>query len=143
MNRWRVLLFIALALPMSRLAQARTPAAIAPLRIGAAKVDVTPSDRELPKGSGQLDQISGDIPGATSGYIEDSFDDKVVAVWSTGAAGDQNPIYYQQTYDLRDIGIKDYATRGVDISQHVSAESVGGDRRRCRDRHLPGSGAYE
>ena len=73
----------------------------------------TPCTRVI---TGQLDQVSGDIPGATSRYIEDSFDDKVVAVWSNGAAGDQNPIYYQQTYDLRDIRIKDYARRGIDIS---------------------------
>ena len=65
---------------------------------------------------GQLDQISGDAPGAASRYIEDSYDDKIVAVWSTGACGDQNPIYFQQTYDLREIRIKDYASRGIDIS---------------------------
>ena len=65
---------------------------------------------------GQLDEISGDAPGAASRYIEDSFDDKIVAVWSTGACGDQNPIYFQQTYDLREIRIKDYAKRGIDIS---------------------------
>jgi hypothetical protein len=66
--------------------------------------------------NGQLDQISGDIPGATSRYIEDALDDEAVAVWSTGASGDQNPIYFQQTYDLREIRIKDYAARGIDIS---------------------------
>jgi neutral ceramidase len=65
---------------------------------------------------GQLDKISGDAPGAASRYIEDSFDDRIVAVWSTGACGDQNPIYFQQTYDLREIRIKDYAKRGEDIS---------------------------
>jgi len=65
---------------------------------------------------GQLDKVSADAPGAASRYIEDSFDDKLIAVWSTGAAGDQNPIYFQQTYDLREIRIKDYAKRGEDIS---------------------------
>jgi len=65
---------------------------------------------------GQLDRISADAPGAASRYIEDSFDGRIVAVWSTGACGDQNPIYYQQTYDLREIRIKDYAKRGIDIS---------------------------
>jgi neutral ceramidase len=66
--------------------------------------------------TGNTDMLSGDYPGATSQYIEDSFDDKVVAVFSTGAQGDQNPIYFQQTFDLRDIRIKDYAKRGQDIS---------------------------
>ena len=65
---------------------------------------------------GQLDKVSADAPGQVSKYIEDSLDDKAVALWSSGAAGDQNPIYYQQTYDLREIRIKDYATRGIDIS---------------------------
>ena len=65
---------------------------------------------------GQLDRVSADYPGATSKYIEDSLDDKAVAVFSNGAAGDQNPIYFQQTFDLREIRIQDYAKRGVDIS---------------------------
>src|SRR4030042_431244 len=68
---------------------------------------------------GQLDKISADAPGAASRYIEDSFDDKIIAVWSTGASGDQNPIYFQQTYDLREIRIKDYAKRGIDISNSM------------------------
>lgn len=78
--------------------------------------------------AGQLDQVSGDIPGAASRYIEDSFDDKAVALWSNGAAGDQNPIYYQQTYDLRDIRTKDYATRGIDISNAMPPGGEGLDR---------------
>jgi len=66
--------------------------------------------------TGNTDMLSGDYPGATSRYIEDSLDDKIVALFSTGAQGDQNPIYFQQTFDLRDIRIKDYAARGQDIS---------------------------
>ena len=69
--------------------------------------------------TGNTDMLSGDYPGATSLYIEDSFDDKIVAVFSTGAQGDQNPIYFQQTFDLRDIRIKDYAKRGEDISNSM------------------------
>jgi neutral ceramidase len=48
--------------------------------------------------TGNTDMLSGDYPGATSHYIEDSFDDKIVAVFSTGAQGEQNPIYFQQTF---------------------------------------------
>ena len=40
---------------------------------------------------GQIDKVSGDAPGAASKYIEDSFDDKIVAVWSTGAEGRPEP----------------------------------------------------
>jgi len=79
--------------------------------------------------AGQLDQVSGDIPGAASRYVEDSFDDRVVAVWSSGAAGDQNPIYFQQTYDLREIRIKDYARRGTDISNAMPPGGEGLDRK--------------
>jgi len=79
--------------------------------------------------AGQLDQVSADIPGAASRYVEESFDDTVVAVWSSGAAGDQNPIYYQQTYDLREIRIKDYAKRGVDISNAMPPGGEGLDRK--------------
>jgi hypothetical protein len=78
--------------------------------------------------TGQLDQVSADIPGAASNYIEDSFDNRIVAVWSSGAAGDQNPIYYQQTYDLRDIRTKEYAARGVDISNAMPPGGEGLDR---------------
>jgi hypothetical protein len=77
---------------------------------------------------GQLDQISGDIPGATSRYIEDSLDEGAVAVWSTGASGDQNPIYFQQTYDLREIRIKEYAARGIDISNAMPPGGQGLDK---------------
>ena len=79
--------------------------------------------------AGQLDEISGDIPGATSRYIEESFGSDVVAVWSLGAAGDQNPIYFQQTYDLRDIRTKEYASRGIDISNSMPPGGQGLDRK--------------
>lgn len=38
-------------------------------------------------------EISGGFPGATSRYIEEVYDDRVVAIWTCGAAGDQNPLY--------------------------------------------------
>lgn len=78
--------------------------------------------------AGQLDQVSADIPGAASNYVEDSLDRRVVAVWSSGAAGDQNPIYFQQTYDLREIRTKDYAKRGVDISNAMPPGGEGLNR---------------
>jgi neutral ceramidase len=78
---------------------------------------------------GQLDLVSGDAPGTTSKYIEDSFDGNVVALWSSGAAGDQNPLYFQQTYDLREIRIKDYAERGIDISNAMPPGGQGLDRK--------------
>src|SRR5207247_5275334 len=61
-----------------------------------------------------------------------SYDDNIVAIWSTGAAGDQNPIYFQQTYDLRDIRIRDYAKRGINISNAMPPGGEGLDRRNLR-----------
>lgn len=78
--------------------------------------------------TGNLDLVSGDIPGATSRYIENASDNKVVALWSEGACGDQNPIFFQQTYDLRAIRIKDYAKRGQDISNAMPPGGEGLDR---------------
>ena len=37
--------------------------------------------------------VSADFPGATCRYIENAFDDKMVMVYTQGAAGDQNPLY--------------------------------------------------
>ncbi len=78
--------------------------------------------------TGNTDMLSGDYPGATSRYIENSFDDKIVALFSAGAQGDQNPIYFQQTFDLRDIRIKDYAKRGQDISNAMPSGGQGLDK---------------
>lgn len=77
---------------------------------------------------GQLDLVSGDAPGTASKYIEDSFDGNIVALWSSGAAGDQNPIYFQQTYDLREIRIMEYAERGIDISNSMPPGGQGLNR---------------
>jgi neutral ceramidase len=38
-------------------------------------------------------EISGGFPGATSRYIEEVYDEQAVAIWTVGAAGDQNPLY--------------------------------------------------
>jgi hypothetical protein len=86
--------------------------------------------------TGTLDLVSGDVPGATSRYIESHFNDKTVALWSEGAAGDQNPVYFQQTYDLRTIRTKDYAQKGQDISNSMPPGGVGLDRNNPEVQHL-------
>lgn len=78
--------------------------------------------------TGTLDLVSGDVPGAASRYIENALNEKAVALWSEGAAGDQNPIYFQQTYDLRSIRVKEYAKRGQDISNAMPPGGEGLDR---------------
>jgi neutral ceramidase len=82
--------------------------------------------------TGTLDKISGDIHGATSRYIEESLGSSAVALFASGAAGDQNPIYFNQTYELRDIRIADYARRGEDISNAMPPGGQGLDRQNPR-----------
>jgi len=88
--------------------------------------------------TGTRDLVSGDIQGAASTYIEQSLGNGAVAVYSNGAAGDQNPIYFNQTYELRDIRIKDYAKRGVDISNAMPPGGEGLDRNDPRTALLMG-----
>jgi neutral ceramidase len=45
--------------------------------------------------------LSSDFPGATSRYVEEAYDDKIVAIWSSAAAGDQNPLYLRNHYNVR------------------------------------------
>ena len=86
--------------------------------------------------TGNLDMVSGDAPGAASRYIEGHFNDKVVALWSEGASGDQNPVYFQQTYDLRKIRIDDFAKQGKDISNAMPPGGQGMDRNNPEVAHL-------
>jgi neutral ceramidase len=78
--------------------------------------------------TGTLDMVSADIPGAASNYLEASMGGDAVAVWSSGASGDQNPIFFNQTYDLREIRIRDYASRGQDIANAMPPGGEGLDR---------------
>jgi neutral ceramidase len=86
--------------------------------------------------TGTLDMISGDIPGAASRYVEESLGEDAVALFASGAAGDQNPIYFNQTYELRDIRIADYAGRGEDISNAMPPGGQGMDRNNPRVKIL-------
>ncbi|WP_422057186.1 neutral/alkaline non-lysosomal ceramidase N-terminal domain-containing protein [Sphingomonas sp.] len=78
--------------------------------------------------TGNLDLVSADLPGAASNYIEQSLGGDAVAVYGNGAAGDQNPIYFNQTYELRSIRTADYAKRGEDISNAMPPGGTGMDR---------------
>jgi hypothetical protein len=78
--------------------------------------------------TGQLDMITGDFPGKSEEYIESKYGKDFVAMFASGAAGDQNPLYFQQTFDLRDIRIADYAAKGEDISNKMPPGGQGLDR---------------
>ncbi len=86
--------------------------------------------------TGNLDMVSADIPGAASNYLEASLGGDVVAVWSSGASGDQNPIFFNQTYDLREIRIEDYAGRGEDITNAMPPGRPGARSQTIREVHL-------
>jgi neutral ceramidase len=47
------------------------------------------------------DLVTGDFPGSTSRFIESYYKDKVVALWTSGPAGDQNLI--ATSWDLDDV----------------------------------------
>ena len=49
--------------------------------------------------------ISADTPGATCAYIEKYFHHKMIALWTSGAAGDQNPMYSQPMFDVAQVQI--------------------------------------
>jgi hypothetical protein len=44
--------------------------------------------------------ISADFPGETSKYVEEYYDNKLVALFSSGAAGDQNPVSVRPMTDV-------------------------------------------
>lgn len=50
-------------------------------------------------------KISGDFPGEAERYIEHTFNDKAVALWTSGAAGDQNPLYVRANSKIADARI--------------------------------------
>jgi len=62
-------------------------------------------------------EVTGDIGGATASYVEDRLRNNVVAVWTPGAAGDQNPLfmstYNQDAPDVHDEGEAGWAILDV------------------------------
>ncbi len=88
--------------------------------------------------TGNTDKVSADFPGEAETYIESRYGGDFVASFASGAAGDQNPIYFQQTFDLRDIRIKDYAERGEDISNAMPPGGQGLDRSKPEVQRLLG-----
>jgi neutral ceramidase len=71
-------------------------------------------------------EVTGDLPGYTSRYVEDHFKG-AVALYTMGAAGDQNPIfmatYNQDGPDVTDEGIGGYAIVDV-LSRRLGEEVV-------------------
>jgi neutral ceramidase len=65
--------------------------------------------------------VTGDLAGAAERFVEHSFDDKVVALWTMGAAGDQNPKY---NMGGRDAINKDLANNRASAYDVMNAEGL-------------------
>jgi neutral ceramidase len=50
--------------------------------------------------------VSGDFPGETSRYIEHMYGENTVALWTSGAAGDQNPLYLRPNLKVANARIQ-------------------------------------
>jgi hypothetical protein len=71
-------------------------------------------------------ELSADIPGVTSTYVEKHFQYKPVAVWTSGAAGDQAPLF-TATYNRGLPDRTDYHAAGyvlLDVLSRRLAEEV-------------------
>jgi len=71
-------------------------------------------------------EVTGDIGGATANYVEDRLKNNVVAVWTSGAAGDQNPLfmstYNQDAPDVHDEGAAGWAI--LDVQSRWLGEEI-------------------
>jgi neutral ceramidase len=90
--------------------------------------------------------ISGDWPGATSRYIEDSLDFPVTAPILIGASGDINPIYgphidfvdvNSYAYALEAIG-RDLGNEAIRVSEDIKTRSTGTIKAIQKNIYLPG-----
>lgn len=73
-------------------------------------------------GSGMKDskyEVTGDLPGATSRYVETELGKDVVALWTSGAAGDQNPLFMAARL-LPGGGIEDAGAGGYALVNAVA-----------------------
>ncbi len=50
--------------------------------------------------------VSGDFPGEAERYLERTYGDKPVALWTSGAAGDQNPLYLRANGKISEARIR-------------------------------------
>lgn len=59
--------------------------------------------------------VSGDFPGEAQRYLERTYD-KAIAVWTSGAAGDQNPLYLRADHVIEQARV-----RAIIEAEHVDA----------------------
>jgi hypothetical protein len=61
--------------------------------------------------------ISADFPGETSKYVEEYYDNKIVALFSSGAAGDQNPVSIRPMTDVGRKRMESLLASGKDLNE--------------------------
>jgi neutral ceramidase len=57
--------------------------------------------------------VSGDFPGEAARYLERTYD-KAIAIWTSGAAGDQNPLYWRADHVIEQARV-----RAIADAEHV------------------------
>jgi hypothetical protein len=86
--------------------------------------------------------VSGDLPGAAERYVEQQFGDKLVALWTMGPAGDQDP----KVYDLAPGGsasaAKDARPGGFDV-MNAQGFLVGAEVVRVANQIKPTTGSVK
>ncbi len=84
--------------------------------------------------------ISSDFPGIASNYVEDYYDNKLVALFSSGAAGDQNPVSINPMTDV--AGKKTDALlasgKAKDLGEAIMMAGMGGESEIQIDEKLLG-----
>jgi len=91
--------------------------------------------------------ITADNPGAASRYVEQHYGDRTVAVWTSGAAGDQAPLYDRAPKSFTGVLnmgrlLGDEVIRVAESAAAVEKPRIAGDQKtiRCPGRKLaPGS----
>ena len=83
--------------------------------------------------------VSADIPGVTNAFVDDHYGGKVMTFWTSGAAGDQNPIlmsYYSEPDSQGHVSASDMNVAGFMVTQRLG-ESLGREIIRITDRITP------
>lgn len=91
-------------------------------------------------GMGQANyDISGDVPGAVSRWVEEHFGGGVVALWISGAGGDQCPIYDRAAASFNGVMAigRILGQEVVRVATGIPTSAKAIDSRRSKGRILP------
>lgn len=77
--------------------------------------------------------VTADLPGATARLVERHYGDRVVVPWTSGAAGDQNPIYWDEE-ELNGDRIRALDVQGQILGEEVIRVAEGIERMTDRAR---------